>query len=204
MLFLAPVGVLAREEPTGQAREAEAPQWNFSVAGNAYLFPGEGDFVLGIATADRGTLHLEARYNYEDQDTGSLWAGWNWSTGEKVELEITPMLGAVLGDTDGIAPGFELSLVWKRLDYYLESEILFDLNDSDDNFVYSWSELGVSPWDWLRAGLVGQRTRTYETGLDIQRGVFAQAVLGRVSLSLDWFNPASEDEFTVVLIDFEF
>jgi hypothetical protein len=186
------------------ADEALAPGWEFSVSPNAYFFPGEGDFVLGIATADRGPLHLEARYNYEDRNTASLWAGWNWSTGEKVELTVTPMLGAVFGDTDGIAPGFELSLAWKKLDYYIESEYLFDLDDSDDNFIYSWSELGVSPWDWLRVGLVGQRTRVYETGLDIQRGVFAQAVVGRVSVGVDWFNPAGEDEFTVLLVDFEF
>jgi hypothetical protein len=30
--------------------------------------------------------------------------------------------------------------------------------------------LTVSPLDWFRAGLAAQRTRTYKTDLDIQRG----------------------------------
>jgi hypothetical protein len=178
--------------------------WEFSVAGNGYLFPGEGDFLLGIVTADRGPLHLETRYNYEDRNTTSLWAGWNWSTGQTVEFEITPMLGVVFGDTDGIAPGFELSLAWKRLDYYIESEVVFDRQEHTDNFIYSWSELGLSPVDWLRFGLVGQRTRVYETGLDIQRGVFAQAILGGVTIGVDWFNPGSDDYFTVAILEYEF
>jgi len=34
--------------------------------------PDDSNFLLVIATADRGSLHLEARYNYEALDTGSL------------------------------------------------------------------------------------------------------------------------------------
>ncbi len=39
------------------------------------------------------------------------------------------------------------------------------------SFFYSWSELSVSPVDWFRFGLVGQRTRAYQTDVDIQRGL---------------------------------
>jgi hypothetical protein len=211
-IVLMPGGIFAVEKPPAGAPEqaqtapAERPEkeWEFSVSGYGYLFPGEGDFFLGIATADRGRLHLETRYNYEDQDTASFWAGWNWATGEKVDWELTPMLGAVVGDTDAIAPGFELSLTWKRLDYYLESEVLLDLHSHGDSFTYAWSELGLSPVDWLRVGLVGQRTRVFESDLDIQRGIFAHAIVGRTTFGIDWFNPGGDDSFTIAVLTVEF
>jgi len=174
------------------------------VGGYAYFFSGDEDFALGIAAADRGPLHLEARYNYEALETWSLWAGWNWSTGETVELQLTPMLGAVFGDVDGIAPGLELSLVWGMLDYYLESEAVFDLDEGEESFTYGWSELAVSPLDWLRVGVVGQRTRVYETDREVQRGVLAQFVLGPSTLGLYWFDPGDDDAFTVAVAQLDF
>ena len=112
--------------------------------------------------------------------------------------------GAVLGDTDGVAPGCKLSLGWKRLDYYLESEVVFDAHHDEDNFIYAWSELGWKPVDWLRVGLVGQRTRVVEDGLDVQRGLLAQAMAGRWTFGVDWFNPLGDASFTVLVATVEF
>jgi hypothetical protein len=187
-----------------EASPAAERAWAFSVSGNGYLFPGEGDFVMGVATADRKSLHLETRYNYEARDTWSFWGGWTWSTGTKVEFEITPMLGVVTGDTDGVAPGLEMNLTWKRLDYYLESEHVFDAHQHEDSFFYAWSELAIKPVDWLRVGFVGQRTRVIDTPLDIQRGLLAQAMVGRWTFGVDWFNPLSDDTFTVVVTTVDF
>ena len=124
-------------------------------------------------TADRGWLHLEARYNYEALDTGSAWVGYNFSGGEKLAWEFTPMLGGVFGDTTGIAPGYKGSLGWWKLELYSEGEYVFDTGSSSDSFFYNWSELTLAPVDWFRFGLVTQRTRVYKTDRDIQRGVLA-------------------------------
>jgi hypothetical protein len=183
---------------------APAPEWAFSAVGNGYLLPDEEDFLLGIVTADRGPLHLETRYNYEDRRTASILAGWTFSGGDKVEWAVTPLLGAAGGDTDAILPAVELSLAWKQLDYYFEGEIAYDLHDSADNFIYGWSELGWTPVGWLRVGLVGQRTRVVDTGLDIQRGVMAQGIAGRFTFGADWFNPGSDDEFVVAILEVDF
>jgi hypothetical protein len=183
---------------------APAPEWTFSAVGNGYLFPGDGDFLLGVVTADHGPVHLETRYNYEDRHTASILAGWNFSGGEKLEWAVIPLFGVAAGDTDAILPGVEMSLAWKQLDYYLEGEIAYDLHDTADNFIYGWSELGWTPVDWLRVGLVGQRTRVYDTGLDIQRGVMAQGIVGRFIFGADWFNPASDDEFVVAVLGVDF
>jgi hypothetical protein len=174
-----------------------APAWEFGAALFGYFVPDDTDFALPIVTADRGALHLEGRYNYEELDTGSLFAGWTIETGSTLELELTAMVGAVFGDLDGIAPGYELSLSYRRFSLYSEGEYVVDLNDSAENFLYNWTELTYAPLDWLRVGLVAQRTRAYETDLDVQRGLLVAASYGNLEFALDVFNVGLDDPMIV-------
>ena len=153
------------------SREADGKAWSFSVSATTYVVPDFQEYVQPTFTADRGWLHLETRYNYENLDTGSLWLGYNFAGGEKLEWEFTPMLGGVFGDTTGIAPGYKLSLSYWKLEFSSEGEFVFDTRDREGSFFYNWSELSVSPVDWFRFGLVGQRTRAYQSAVDIQRGL---------------------------------
>src|SRR5690349_12209814 len=73
----------------------EAKQWSFSTAIYTYIVPDSREYVQPTITADHGWLHLEARYNYEDLETGSTWLGYNLSGGEKLSWEFKPMLGGV-------------------------------------------------------------------------------------------------------------
>jgi hypothetical protein len=84
--------------------------------------------------ADRDWLHLEGRYNYEALDTGSAWVGYNFSGGDMLAWEITPMLGGVFGDTTGVAPGYKGSLGWWKLELYSEGEYVYDTG-SDASYV---------------------------------------------------------------------
>jgi hypothetical protein len=93
---------------------SDAPRWAFSVTGSYYSFRNQDDFLLAVATAERGPLHLEARYNYEAQDSGSLFAGWKFSGGEKLTYELTPILGAVFGQKEGIAGVRGEHRLWHR------------------------------------------------------------------------------------------
>ena len=74
---------------------AAAHQWSFSLITSGYLVPHDQSYASPTFTADHRRLHLEARYNYEDHETGSLWTGYNFSVGDKIALEVTPMLGVV-------------------------------------------------------------------------------------------------------------
>ena len=70
-----------------------------------------------VADTSQGVqgLHLEARYNYENLRTGSVWFGYNISAGKELVLNVTPMIGSVFGQSSGIAPGCEASLSYKRV-----------------------------------------------------------------------------------------
>ena len=162
--FLAPFVLWAS---SFAAQDSEPPQvpapvpvgWEFS--GNVFYSdpPGSEDRVTGILYADRGPLHLETRYNYEDFETGSAWVGANFSGGGDVRWEITPIAGAVFGRTAGVAPGYRASLAWWKLDLQSEGEYLFDPDDESSSFFYNWSELAFLPRPFVRLGIVAQRTQ---------------------------------------------
>src|SRR5262245_12954585 len=114
-LVLAPAALRAQTNQ-GPAPSAEVPQpaaeapakaWSLSAMIYGYIVPNDSDYAQPTVTADRGGLHLEARYNYEDRHTGSAWVGYNLAFGEELTLELTPMLGGVFGDTNGVAPGYK-------------------------------------------------------------------------------------------------
>jgi len=189
--------------PTLQPEQAAA-DWSFSASAYTYIVPNSRDYVQPTITADRRWLHLEARYNYEDLETGSVWVGYNFSFGEKLSLDLTPMLGGVFGNTTGIAPGLRGSLKWWRLELYGEGEYVFNTSERADSFFYLWSELTLSPVDWMRAGLVVQRTRAYESELDIQRGFLVGLSYKQVEVAGHVFNPDKSKPTYVLSVRVEF
>jgi hypothetical protein len=176
----------------------DAALWSFSASVFGYLVPDDRDFAQPTFTADRDWLHLEARYNYEELQTGSAWIGFNFSFGEELKLDFTPMLGGVFGDLNGVAPGYEVTLSWWKLEFYTEGEYVVDVDDHSGNFFYTWSELRLAPLDWFHFGLVVQRTKAYETDLDIQRGFLLGFSFEPVDFTAYVFN-LGWDEPTFVL-----
>jgi hypothetical protein len=177
--------------------------WDFSLAASYYSFPFDEDIAMVVGRAQRGSLHLEGRYGYEDRRTASLFAGWTFSKGEDFTIEVTPMGGVAFGNTRGIIPALEMSLGYRAFDFYAETEYLFDLNDKSGNFAYTWLELAVSPTELLRTGLVAQRTRVFQTPLDLDRGVFAQLKPGPAILSLYAFNPFTDSWFLTLGLEID-
>jgi hypothetical protein len=159
------VVTLYAQEPDSTSR------WSFNPDITFYFLPN--DFLaVPMFRADKNKLHLEARYNYEDRETFSGWVGYNFNGGDgEFSYTFTPMIGGVGGLSNGIAPGLELTLTYKKFELYSEMENLFDLENSENNFYYNWADLTYSPTDWLWFGISGQRTRLFQTDLDIQRGL---------------------------------
>jgi hypothetical protein len=189
--------------PTSPADTTVKP-WSFSLSTWGYIVPRDRSYVSPTFTADHGWLHLEARYNYENQETGSLWVGYNLSVGDKLVLEATPMIGGVFGNTTGIAPGYGVSLTYKRFELSTQGEYVFDTKDRTGSFFYNWNELTYSPVGWFRAGLVSQRTRAYHTELDVQRGLLAGFSHKRVDFTIYIFNAGWTDPTVVLALGFKF
>ncbi|HEY3384899.1 MAG TPA: hypothetical protein VGK46_00225, partial [Saprospiraceae bacterium] len=84
-----------------KAQAPDNPKFSFEATLNNYIF--KEDYIFNpVLTADKGTLHLESRYNYEDLNTLSLFAGYNIEAGNELYFELTPMFGFAFGETNGV------------------------------------------------------------------------------------------------------
>ena len=192
----------------GGARAAdEAPAeraLSGTITGYSYLLPDQPNYGMAVGTVNYGALHLEARYNYEARASASAFVGWTFAGGKEVTWEVTPIVGSLFGRARGLVPGVEASVGYKSFDVYVEAEYVLDRQQSSDNYFYAWSELGWTPVEWLRVGIVGQRTRVVDTDRDLQRGVLLQVFAGRATISAYAFNPDNSSRYTTVALGFEF
>jgi hypothetical protein len=93
LIIAAPQVLFAQKE----AADSTNKNWSYSLSGFYYFLPEEDNIFLPIFTADYKSLHLESRYNYEDLNTVSAFAGWRFETGNNFQFAATPMLGMAFG-----------------------------------------------------------------------------------------------------------
>jgi len=198
------IAQVQRTDSLTEKKDSTSRNWSFSAEVDYYAYPYARDVFTAIATADRKILHLEARYNYEDRNTASLFAGLNFGFGNKLRLELTPMAGVIFGNSHGIAPGLEADLSRRFLELSAQSEYLVGLAGKEDDYLYTWSQLGASVFKNCTIGLVAQRTKLYQTELDLQKGGYAQYSIGKFTAGVFYFNPFSANNFFVTSIAVEF
>jgi hypothetical protein len=201
--------VLGAAVVCGAVAAAELPpapktSWAFSASLYGYDVPDSQDYWNPNFTADHGRLHLEARHNYEAVDSSSIWAGANFSAGRDWALEATVMLGAVLGDLEGAAPGYRLSLEHAWFGLASEGEYFVAAHHDDGNYFYAWTEAWGAPVEWFRVGVAGQRTRAYASELDIQRGLFVGFTYKSFDAAAYVFNLGWETPTYVLSLRFTF
>ncbi|AKV01539.1 hypothetical protein AKJ09_08202 [Labilithrix luteola] len=161
-----------------------------------YWEPKADDTVLVIGSVDVKNIHIEARYNYENFRTASVFLGRNFDVRlwDPLELTITPMIGVVLGRTRGAAPGLEIEAKLWKLELTSESEFVWDGETPDASFLYNWSELTIRPVSFLRAGFVLQRTRFLER-TTVDPGALVGFDIGPIRLAAYSFEPWNADRF---------
>ena len=93
-----------------RASSASKPSWEFGITAYPTLVRGGENYTSAIAVADRGPLHLEARYNYEAIGARSAFVGWTFSGGDTFTWELTPLLGGAWGTINAFVPALEMSL----------------------------------------------------------------------------------------------
>ena len=177
-------------------------EWKFDVEANLNFT--DPFFILPLVTADKSYLHLEVRYNYESLNTASGWIGYNLKGGNNFDYIITPMLGGVIGRLDGVAGGLEITLNYFELQLFSEMEYVFDLESSENNFFYNWTDLTYAPHDWLWLGLSTQRNKVYQTNSYFQWGPFAGVGYDQLELTSYFYNPGSDDFYLILTFDYLF
>ena len=82
-------------------RDSSTEPWSYYINFAGYVVPHGTSYVSPSFSADRASLHLGARYNYEDKETGSLWLGYNLETVNKLAFRVTLAVEGVSGKHDG-------------------------------------------------------------------------------------------------------
>lgn len=157
---------------SGQTSDEAADQvWQVSAFVDGYLVPDDTDYGAPTLFVNRGNLHLEARHNYEDFNTASLFAGWTFTFGQAEDyLKVTPMMGGFVGRSNGVAPGLEIEARWRRLAYWFETEYTIHPGDREENYFYSWSELNLFLLPKLWVGGSVQRLKLIESPREVDVG----------------------------------
>jgi hypothetical protein len=65
-------------ETAGSAPTAQV--WSCRLNATMNVLPSEPDYLQPTLAADRGSWHLEGRYNYEDRESASAFVGWSYET----------------------------------------------------------------------------------------------------------------------------
>jgi hypothetical protein len=197
---LASLKLSAQENPI----DSTGSQWNFSAWAEVFIIPGEEDFFNPTFYARTKTVHLEGRYNYEDRNTASVWGGRRFEFGKPVKFVLVPMAAVVFGNAKGLAPGLETEIMYRKLDFYSESEYVFDFKTRENDFFYMYSELAIRLVRPLRTGLIAQRTKLFETEHEIQRGLFTEYYFRRFRAGVFYFNPFNSDNFWIASVSVDF
>ncbi len=168
------------------------------------LVQDDDDYLMPTVVLEIGRLHFEGRHNYEEKNSASFWAGYNFETGKELSLKVTPLAGVVIGGVAGYAPGLEIELNYKSLSLTTNSEYFINAENIDESFFYSWNELSISPAEWLSIGALAERTRITSEDGDLQLGLFAGIYYLNCYFAVYAFDPEKSDRNLLFAVGWEF
>jgi hypothetical protein len=125
-----------------------------------YYYDKEGGFTMGplAQLQTKENWFVEARYNYEEARSVSVYVGKAYENESDFSYSIVPIFGGVVGRFKGGSAAVNLDLEYRNFYFSSQSQYTFSLRDELDNFYFSWSELGYQPFKWFYGGLAFQET----------------------------------------------
>jgi hypothetical protein len=168
------------------------------------LVQDDDDYLMPTIVLEVSGWHFEGRRNYEEKNSSSLWIGYNFEIGKELKLNIIPLAGVVIGSVAGAAPGLELEMSYDILSLNIQSEYFFNAENIDYSFFYTWNEFGVTPIDWLYAGIVIERTKAYKSDREVQAGLCAGISYSQFYFTTYLFDPNKVDRSMLFALGWEF
>ncbi|MEP6748211.1 MAG: hypothetical protein ABJB86_10835 [Bacteroidota bacterium] len=147
--------------------------------------------------------YAEARYNYEDVNTVSLYAGHTFSAEKEFSWSFTPMIGGMAGKLKGGSFGLNADLNFKGFYFSSQAQYSVSAQTRFDNFFYNWSEFYYAPTPWLYTGIAVQHTRLYATNSLVDPGMLIGFSFNQWSFPLYSFNPFANGRYFVAGVNWE-
>lgn len=145
----------------------------------------------------------EARYNYDELNTFSVYGGKTFSWNRAVAFSVTPLLGVSVGQLHALSTGNNIDASYQNFFFSSQSQYTFSTRAREENYFFSWIEAGYQPSNWLYAGLTMQHTRVYKTPHLVEPGILLGFSFKRWSLPLYYFNPLKKDQFFIIGVNWE-
>lgn len=168
-----------------------------------YYFDGPGQFSMGpiLKMQNAKNWYAEARYNYEEYQTMSFYVGRAYEKSTWISYSIVPILGGVIGRFKGGSAGVNIDVEYKDLFFSSQSQYTFSAEGEQQNFFYSWSELGYQPLQWLYAGVAIQPLHyLHQQNEAISTGVFIGIEYKSWTASAYSFNAFEQQKTFVISI----
>ncbi len=166
--------------------------YNILTSGNEYLW------MPVVHYKGKKNFYAEARYNYEDVNTASLYAGRSFSGGKKLEFTVTPMAGVVFGKYNGISTAVNSEADYRGLNFSSQIQYTINTNNNMENFFYNWAEVSCSFFKKLYAGISIQQTLITKGRFTTEPGLLLGFSAGKFTIPLYLFNPVSKQKSLVL------
>jgi hypothetical protein len=179
-------------------------QWTGKAEAYKYIGTGvEGSLQPLVHIQTPGNWYGEMRYNYEEARTLSFYAGKTFAGGKSATYTITPIAGYSTGIFTGLSLAVNTDVEWKRFYFSAQSQYSISTETKDDNFLFSWSELGYSISDHFFTGFSLQYTRT--TGQTyLEPGIVTGLSFNNVEIPIYLFKPFQPGRYVVLGLSYEF
>ncbi|HUQ66403.1 MAG TPA: hypothetical protein VM101_09620 [Flavitalea sp.] len=140
----------------------------------------------------------EARYNFDELNTFSLYAGKKFSGAGNVSWQATPLVGGLMGQMTGGSVGVNIDIDYRKLFVATQSQYSFSLENNRDKYFFNWSEVGYNATSWLYAGLAVQQTNIFKTIGKLEPGYMVGFSIRNWTIPLYAFNTTGDERYFVL------
>lgn len=171
----------------------------------SYIGTGQaGTFVPVAHYRTSSKWYAEARYNYDELNTFSLYAGRTFSGERAITYSITPMLGGMAGASRGGSIGLNTEFDYRGFNFSSQSQYCVSADSRANNYFFSWSELSYQPLKWLYGGVSLQNTHLYQDGPLNEPGFLIAFTYKQLTFPCYSFNTFDTERYFIVGLNWEF
>jgi hypothetical protein len=184
----------------------DARSQSAAVVEQYYFTPAAGSAAMITPMANFTTSNNwygEARYNFDELNTFSLYAGRKFAQRGNISWEATPLIGGLIGQMTGGSVGVNFGADYRKLFFASQSQYSFSVENNADRYFYHWSEFGYNATSWLYAGLAMQQTNIYKTTGKLEPGCMIGFSVRNWTIPLYAFNAGEEERYFVLGLNWQ-
>lgn len=171
-----------------------------------YHFVGSGQpytYMPVMHYRNTKNWYAEARYNYEDLQTFSLFLGKAFKGDQALTWSLVPLVGGSVGRFNGLSTGLNIDLEYDKFYFSAQSQYSVSTSVYKNQFLYSWSEVGYQSLRWLYAGVSLQHTADRIEGNILDPGVLIGFTFNKVTIPVYSFVPFNKERYFIVGLNIE-